>query len=428
MGKLLKYCSSCDEGFAERFAFCPDCGDPLQTVEMNPVGDEVVAKANAPESKFEMLHPVVNEVAVDEFAGVEEQESPVVQAEPVNVPHVAEVLYEPEQLVEATAAGSYFEAPPTEAFSVPAAETASYHKHPYNSVPDEIYHLTVIDDRNSRQKNGLLLGATTLMLVALLTGTVVSIFSKSIDIGSIGSGDVFSWIPEVDPISIDLELEKQKKDDSGGGGGGNEEKDPASKGALPAMMKNPDVAPSTRMDRLDNPTLTLRVGVNGPDQPKVDTTQPYGLPNGADKLSDGSGSGGGIGTGRNGGVGSGDGPGLGSGSGGGAGPGTGGGTPGGGDPPPPELVRETTPVKILSKPKAPYTDAARQNNVQGSVTLKIVFLASGQIGSITAVTRLPYGLTENAIAAARQIRFEPKKINGRPQTTSMTFQYGFNIY
>ena len=37
MGKIVKYCSSCDEGFAERFTFCPDCGSSLQSYEMNRV-------------------------------------------------------------------------------------------------------------------------------------------------------------------------------------------------------------------------------------------------------------------------------------------------------------------------------------------------------------------------------------------------------
>ena len=86
------------------------------------------------------------------------------------------------------------------------------------------------------------------------------------------------------------------------------------------------------------------------------------------------------------------------------------------------------PYRIIAKPKATYTDAARTNNVQGSVTLKIVLLASGQVGSITPIKGLPHGLTEQAIAAARQIRFEPKKINGVPVSTTVTFQYGFNIY
>jgi protein TonB len=199
------------------------------------------------------------------------------------------------------------------------------------------------------------------------------------------------------------------------------------------MMDKPDVAPDVNMVRLENPALTQRVGVQGPTQPRVDPYSRYGLLNGLDNDSNGPGSGGGIGTGRGGGVGSGNGSGLGSGSGGGAGSGSGGGIGdgdgrGGPPGPPPAVIRESTPVKIISKPKAPYTDQARQNNVQGSVTLKITFLANGQVGGVTAVTRLPYGLTENAIAAAKQIRFEPKKVNGVPVTTTMTFQYGFNIY
>jgi hypothetical protein len=37
-------------------------------------------------------------------------------------------------------------------------------------------------------------------------------------------------------------------------------------------------------------------------------------------------------------------------------------------------------------------------------------------------------LTEQAIAAAKQLRFEPKKVNGIPQSTIITIDYGFNIY
>ena len=86
------------------------------------------------------------------------------------------------------------------------------------------------------------------------------------------------------------------------------------------------------------------------------------------------------------------------------------------------------PLNILSKPKAAYTDEARNNDTQGAVTLKITFMASGEIGDITVVSGLPDGLTDQAIAAARQIKFEPKKVNGLPVTVVMTFQYGFNIY
>jgi TonB family protein len=88
----------------------------------------------------------------------------------------------------------------------------------------------------------------------------------------------------------------------------------------------------------------------------------------------------------------------------------------------------TCNVKILSKPRPSYTEEARQNNIQGDVVLRLTFLASGRIGSISPVSGLPYGLTEQAIAAARGIKFTPATRDGIPYTKLMTVQYGFTIY
>ena len=120
----------------------------------------------------------------------------------------------------------------------------------------------------------------------------------------------------------------------------------------------------------------------------------------------------------------------GSGSGGGMGSGSGGGSVGGiGTGPPIAPIDKTnSPVRILRKPKAAYTDIARQYFIMGVVRLKVVFLANGTIGSITPVTFLPFGLTNNAIAAAKTIQFEPKVVNGVPVSVVVTFEYGFLIY
>lgn len=85
-------------------------------------------------------------------------------------------------------------------------------------------------------------------------------------------------------------------------------------------------------------------------------------------------------------------------------------------------------LQVIRKPKALYTDAARENDVQGKVRLKITLLASGEVGSITPITTLPYGLTEQAIEAARNIKFKPKVVNGRPVSVVVTFDYSFTIY
>jgi TonB family protein len=78
-------------------------------------------------------------------------------------------------------------------------------------------------------------------------------------------------------------------------------------------------------------------------------------------------------------------------------------------------------------PRAEFTEAARSTNVQGNVRLKVVLLATGQIGAITPITKLPYGLTEQAIAAARQITFKPKMVNGVAMSVVVTVDYLFSL-
>lgn len=93
-----------------------------------------------------------------------------------------------------------------------------------------------------------------------------------------------------------------------------------------------------------------------------------------------------------------------------------------------ELSKETDKPLITSKPQATYTDAARQNNTEGTVRLKVTLLRNGSVGAVTVINGLPDGLTEQAIAAAREIKFEPKKVNGVPVSTTVTIDYGFDIY
>lgn len=85
-------------------------------------------------------------------------------------------------------------------------------------------------------------------------------------------------------------------------------------------------------------------------------------------------------------------------------------------------------LQILARPKANYTDAARNNQTEGTVTLRVAFLENGKIGDVSIVNYLPDGLTENAIEAAKQIRFEPAMINGKSITVTKQVQYNFSLY
>lgn len=83
---------------------------------------------------------------------------------------------------------------------------------------------------------------------------------------------------------------------------------------------------------------------------------------------------------------------------------------------------------IVHKDRVGYTSSARRAGVRGSVTLRVTLLANGSIGNIAVVKELPMGLTEKAQDAARRIVFLPKRVDGKPTTTSVTVEYSFSIY
>lgn len=88
----------------------------------------------------------------------------------------------------------------------------------------------------------------------------------------------------------------------------------------------------------------------------------------------------------------------------------------------------TRPLKIISKPRAKYTDEARQNCVEGIVVLRITFFANGNVGNFKVMQGLNYGLSERAITAAKQIKFEPATKKNRAVTVTKKIQYNFTIY
>jgi len=82
-------------------------------------------------------------------------------------------------------------------------------------------------------------------------------------------------------------------------------------------------------------------------------------------------------------------------------------------------------LRVLSKPDAGYTDEARRNNISGQVVLRVLFAETGQITQISVVRGLPFGLTERAIAAARQIEFEPAELDGKRVAYPLVVVYNF---
>lgn len=227
----------------------------------------------------------------------------------------------------------------------------------------------------------------------------------------------------------------------GGGGGGREEAKPASFGKLPqASLDVPQILPpDPKPPKINNPALPVAATVNA--DAALIPPDPRNLPYGDYKSkstdpSSGSGSGNGIGNGRGTGVGEGEGNGVGKGRDGNIGGGdmrAGGGGPGGGgeggDYSKIFTGKEvTSKARLISKPEPTYTEEARKNQTVGTVVLRVVFASNGTVQNIRTVNGLPYGLTDRAIAAARQIKFVPATKDGHQVSMWMELQYNFNLY
>ena len=85
-------------------------------------------------------------------------------------------------------------------------------------------------------------------------------------------------------------------------------------------------------------------------------------------------------------------------------------------------------IRLGMKPAPMYTEAARQNQITGTVVLKCVFASNGSVTNIRTMSGLPYGLTEQAIEAARKIKFIPAMKDGKFVSMWMQLEYNFNLY
>ncbi len=82
---------------------------------------------------------------------------------------------------------------------------------------------------------------------------------------------------------------------------------------------------------------------------------------------------------------------------------------------------------ILYHEKAKYTEAARQNRVQGTVMVSMIFASDGQIKNPRIISGLPDEMNEEAIKAANEIVFLPALKNGDPVSVRMSVEFTFKL-
>jgi protein TonB len=86
-----------------------------------------------------------------------------------------------------------------------------------------------------------------------------------------------------------------------------------------------------------------------------------------------------------------------------------------------------TPAEVLFKPTPSYSEEARAQKIEGTVTLEVEFSATGQVRVLRVIRGLGYGLDEMAIRAAEQIRFRPALSAGKPVDFTATVQIIFHL-
>lgn len=86
----------------------------------------------------------------------------------------------------------------------------------------------------------------------------------------------------------------------------------------------------------------------------------------------------------------------------------------------PTVVREVKPR---------YTPEAMQQKIQGSISLEIVVLETGDVGEVTITRSLDpeYGLDRQAVAAAKQWKFKPGTKDGKPVAVVVTLELTFTL-
>jgi TonB family protein len=84
-----------------------------------------------------------------------------------------------------------------------------------------------------------------------------------------------------------------------------------------------------------------------------------------------------------------------------------------------------TSAQVVETPLAVYTDEARAAKIHGDVRLRLVLASDGKVKNVFPIKSLSRGLTESAMAAARQIKFVPAVRNGEPASQFVTFVYEF---
>jgi protein TonB len=94
---------------------------------------------------------------------------------------------------------------------------------------------------------------------------------------------------------------------------------------------------------------------------------------------------------------------------------------------PPQIGANVQPAKILHMVNPKYPDAAKKAGVEGTVVLHAKIEEDGALHDLTVVSG-PSELTQAALDAAKQWKYQTTLIAGKPVTVDTTISVVFNLH
>lgn len=91
-------------------------------------------------------------------------------------------------------------------------------------------------------------------------------------------------------------------------------------------------------------------------------------------------------------------------------------------------VSRFVPPRLLERVEAAYPEAARKQGLTGTVLLQIVVGVDGSVTDAQVAHPAGHGFDESALAAAKQLRFEPATQNGQPVAVQLNYEVLFALH
>lgn len=82
---------------------------------------------------------------------------------------------------------------------------------------------------------------------------------------------------------------------------------------------------------------------------------------------------------------------------------------------------------LTQKVVALYPDEAKRDRISGIVIVEALIDKAGAVKQVAVLKPLPYGLTESAVKAVRQWKFQPGTLNGQPVEVIFVLTVNFKL-